>query len=327
MIICKTPFRISFFGGGTDIYSYFSKFGGIVLSTTINKYCYVTFKNNFDDKKKNYNLSYNIMENVNNVKEIKHPLIREIFIEKKIKSADVHYDADLPGMSGLGTSSSFGVGLINSIEFSRKKKISPKNLASQVINIERNKLNEAGGYQDQISCTYGGFNKIIFDKKYKDNFKVNKLLFDKNIIDRINASIILVYLNLKRQSSEYSVANFKLDKDIIQNLHVIKNHAKIAENFLYKGDLDSFGNLLNETWLEKRKINKVSNNMIDSIYRKIYKTNLILGGKLLGAGGGGFMLFWTKNNKKNQLKNKLKKFRLKYSEIKLTDVPSKVLLI
>tara|TARA_B100000927_G_C16461174_1_gene467897 strand:- start:477 stop:1460 length:984 start_codon:yes stop_codon:yes gene_type:complete len=327
MILCKTPFRISFFGGGTDIFNYFSKFGGLVISSTIDKYCYVTFKKNLLETDNKISIFYNLKEELNDPKKIRHPLIRQIFIEKKIKSAEMHYDADLPGMSGLGTSSSFGVGLIHAIDHSKNKKISPKNLSNEVIDIERYKLQESGGYQDQIACAYGGLNKIMFNTKYKYNFKVKKIELKKHIMNQINNSIILVHLDLKRQSSKHSLANFKLNKHIIKNLNEIKNHAQIAENYLINGQLESFGDLLNETWMQKREIKEISNSFIDRVYKRVYNTNLVLGGKLLGAGGGGFILFWVKENKQKELRRKLINLNLKYVDINLTNEGSKIIEI
>lgn len=309
MIVTKTPFRISFFGGGSDIEEYFNKYGGAVISTTIDKYVYVTVRHlpRFFDY--STEIKYSSTERVNDVDEIQHPMIRNAIKLMDMKDLFISYDADLPSKSGLGTSSTFAVGLTNAFELLKNKKLSKDDLARKAIYIERKLCNESGGWQDQIAAAYGGFNKITFAN---NNFKVTPIRISNYRKNKLNSCLLMYFTGFTRYSSEIQKNfNIKERKPIIDEMVKLVNESqKILEN--KRRNLDDFGRLLDKEWNLKRQVSdKVSNNEIDDLYELGIK-NGALGGKLLGAGGGGFMIFYV------PLKEQ-KKFRKAFS--KYMEVP------
>jgi len=305
MLITRTPFRVSLFGGGTDIPSFFQKEEGKVLSFSINKYAYVTVRKLppfFDHK---IRIAYSKLEKCNTIDEIKHPLVRIALKDFEMSNLEIHYDADVPSKSGLGTSSAFAVGLANNLFSINGDSKSNYDLAKKAIYWERYCLKEKGGYQDQIASSFGGVNNINF---YKDlSFNVKKIKLKKSELEELNSRMILCYIPTSRFSSDYSTENYMNEKETFQILLFLKELVDESQKYIYPLDIDNIANLLNESWKYKRKLKNVTLNIIDSVYEKAMKSGAI-GGKLLGAGGGGFMFFITKENSRKSLIDELKPF-------------------
>ena len=299
MIYTKTPFRVSFFGGGTDFQSYYKKNKSIVIGTSIDKYIYI-FMNKFYSNLFNHNLRifYSKLEFVKKPQLIKHNVIRQIFIKERInKDYEMHLMSELPSYIGLGSSSSFLVGFLKLVNEIKKRKLSKNGLANQAIFTEQNILKEHVGCQDQILATYGGFNSILFNEK---KFLVRPITTKFHISDLIN-NLYLIYTGVQRKASNIENKKFSTNNKNKNNLDYIRDIAFEAyECFKKSNKPDFFGTLLNQTWQYKKKIHKVvSNKIIDEIYNK-GRENGACGGKLLGAGAGGFILFYVQ--KKNQSK-------------------------
>ena len=293
MIISKTPYRISFFGGGSDYPSWYIKNGGKVLSTTIDKYIYISCRYLPPFFEHKYRIVWSQMENVKTINEIRHRAVKEMLKYFKIKSGlEIHYDGDLPAKSGMGSSSAFVVGLMNLLCNFQGKKIKKKILAQKSIYFEQKILKDIVGSQDQVASTYGGFNKIIF--KTGGGFNIHPILIKKKTLNKLNRNLLLVYTGIKR-TSHFVAKNYvnKLHKSKKSCILQISSLVEEAEKTLIKGDINNFGNLLHESWLEKKSLSSViTNSYIDEIYNNAIK-NGALGGKLLGAGGGGFLLFYV----------------------------------
>lgn len=302
MIITKTPFRMSFFGGGTDMEDYFKENGGAVLSTTFDKYCYVNVRHlpKFFDY--NTELSYSKIERVTNVEDIQHPAIREAMKMLDMHEIRLTYEADLPARSGLGTSSSFAVGMLNAFYALKGKYADKKKLADEAIYLERVLCNEAGGWQDQIAASFGGFNRINFGP---DGYKVLPLIISPERKKRLNDNLMMFFTGFTRFSSDVQKANSATSPDDKKMmLKKMKNLVDEAEAILVNDekDLDDFGRLLDTTWKLKRQTGgSVSTNSIDALYDKGIKAGA-LGGKLLGAGGGGFLVFYVQPDKQDSVK-------------------------
>ena len=309
MVITQTPFRISFFGGGTDFPGFFKKHGGQVLSTSIDKYCYVTVRHLppfFDHS--NY-IAYSKCERTGSVDEIQHPLVREAMKYLDMHELTILYDADLPARTGLGTSSSFAVGLLSAFYSLKGKYIDKRGLAEKAIYLERVLCNESGGIQDQIAAAYGGFNKIVFDP---DGFEVYPIVINNKTRDTLNANLMLFYTGISRFSSDIQVEQERNLQIKNQQLLRMKDLVDEAERTLVEGCVDDFGSLLNMEWVLKREINgKASNQLIDEYYMRAMETGA-LGGKLLGAGGGGFLLLYVQGEKQRFVREALSE---------LTEVP------
>tara|TARA_B100002019_G_scaffold239724_1_gene215177 strand:- start:130 stop:1104 length:975 start_codon:yes stop_codon:yes gene_type:complete len=320
MIIAKTPFRISLFGGGTDFPSYYLKNGGCVVGGTIDKYCYVTARYLpvvFDYK---HRIVWSKNETVNNYKDIHHPTVRSVFKLLNIKKGhEIHYQGDLQKNSGLGTSSSFCVGLINALYNLQNKKINKKNLALKAIHVEQNILKENCGSQDQIWAAYGGFNIINFKKN--GNFEVKKI---KKVFRNLDQNMFLIYTGLNRFSDNVEKDKIKnLDKNF-KNLDKIKNITNyFVKNLDNKLSIDLCASLMNDYWNIKKKLSKkVTNSFINEIYKEGLNNGAI-GGKVIGSGGGGFLLFCCKKNKQKKFLNGFK--RLPIIKFKFTDSGSEVI--
>jgi len=293
MIITKTPYRISFFGGGSDYPSWYLKNGGSVLSTTIDKYIYIScrYLPPFFDHK--YRIVWSHIENVKDIKNIKHRSVKELLKYFKIKKGlEIHYDGDLPARSGMGSSSVFVVGLMNLLNNFNGKKISKKKLAIKSINFEQNILNDTVGSQDQIAAAYGGFNKISF--KTNGSFLVEPISIKKKIIQNLNRNLVLLYTGYKRTAPDIAKTYVnKLEKSKRDNILKISSFVDEALDVLKKNDLISFSRLLHESWILKKNLsNSITNYKINQIYDEALNKGA-LGGKLLGAGGGGFFLFYV----------------------------------
>jgi D-glycero-alpha-D-manno-heptose-7-phosphate kinase len=305
MIITKTPFRMSFFGGGTDIESFFNEHGGAVISTTFDKYCYVNVRHlpRFFDW--NTELTYSKIEKVSNTDEISHPAIRNAMKMLDIHGIRLTYEADLPARSGLGTSSSFAVGMLNAFYALKGKYADKKKLADEAIFLERVLCNEAGGWQDQIAASYGGFNRINFGP---DGYEVFPIIISPERKKQLNENLLMFFTGFTRFSAAVQQANNLGAKDKTSQLKEMLALVDDAEKVLTDRytDLDDFGRLLDYTWKLKRQTGPaVSTESIDMLYAKGMSAGA-LGGKLLGAGGGGFLVFYVQPDKQNAVKDALK---------------------
>lgn len=292
MIITKTPFRMSFFGGSTDIPSYFRENGGAVLSTTIDKYCYVNVRHLPRFFEYTSELSYSKIERVTSVEDIQHPAVRNAMKMLDMHEIRLTYEADLPARSGLGTSSSFAVGMLNAFYALKGKYADKKRLADEAIYLERVLCNEAGGWQDQIAASYGGLNRINF---HGDTYEVLPVIISPERKRCLNNNLMMFFTGFTRFSSEVQRANNVTDKDKTENLRQMHALVDDAEKILTDAaaDLDDFGRLLDHTWRLKRCTgSSITTNSIDALYERGIKAGA-LGGKLLGAGGGGFLLFYV----------------------------------
>lgn len=291
MIIAQTPFRMSFFGGGTDYEGFFKEHEGAVISTTFDKYCYTTIRHlpRFFDYSNE--IVYGVMERTKSVDEIKHPAVRNIMKYLDMHELRVVYEADLPARSGLGTSSSFAVGLLNACYALKGKYADKRKLADDAIYIERVLCNEAGGIQDQIAASFGGFNRIDFRA---DGYTVSPIVFSTDRQKELNNRLMLFFTGFSRFSSDIAQSQIKATRDKTAELLEMKALVDDVQRLLVSGsDLNEFGRLLDYTWKLKRSITSdISNNDIDILYNKAIEAGA-LGGKLLGAGGGGFLLFYV----------------------------------
>ena len=308
MIISKTPFRISLFGGGTDYPIWYNNNSGRVISSTIDKYAIISLRTLPPFFQHKYRIIYSIIECVNKFNEIKHPAVREILKSFNLKEGlEIHYDGDLPARSGLGSSSSFTVGLLNILNHLNDIKVSKKKLAEQAIDFEQNIMKENVGSQDQIAAAYGGLNEIVFKK---NRFTVNSLNLDKENLNKLQKSICLCFSGKSRFASNIAkkkTSNIKSKTKIFEELESYANEGiKIIK--AKSIDLKLLGNLLNESWNSKKKLSKiVTNDEIDYIYNKGIQAGAY-GGKILGAGGGGFIIFIADSDRMDYIKKKLKPF-------------------
>jgi D-glycero-alpha-D-manno-heptose-7-phosphate kinase len=308
MIVSRTPYRISFFGGGTDYPEWYLKNGGEVLSATIDKYLYVSIRNLPPFFNHKYRLVYSKIEMVKDYNKISHDVVREALriTNKGIHNGyEIHYDGDIPARAGLGSSSSFVVGFLNALYNHLNIKISSKRLANLSINLEQKVLSETVGSQDQIAASFGGFNSIKFYKN--NNFVVKKILSKEKDLLNFSNNFFIVFTGINRTAkfiADTYVSNLNKKKS---DLNEIIEHVKIAKSLVYKNQMTEFGELLNETWQIKRSLSSaVSNYIIDKIYEDGLK-NGATGGKLLGAGGGGFFLFHVKKENRKKFLRKMNK--------------------
>ncbi len=302
MIITRVPFRVSFFGGGTDIPVWFERFGGAVLSTTIDKYCYVTARPLppfFDHR---IRLAYSRIELAKDFGEIQHPLIRAALERFNRLDIEIHYDADLPAWSGLGTSSAFGVGLVGALAGLEGRMLTRKDLAIEAIRLERHVLKEPGGYQDQIAAAYGGFNHIRFDPS--GDFSVHPVVLPPERMRVLQRSLLLCYIPKVRQSGKVSPAN-NYDPDAYDHLlRFIHESVDTALKIVSEGEIRDLGELLHETWLRKRELPGTTNETIDEVYGAAREAGAS-GGKILGAGAGGFMLLVCPEEHQRRVRERL----------------------
>jgi D-glycero-alpha-D-manno-heptose-7-phosphate kinase len=315
MIIVRTPLRISFFGGGTDFPEFFSNHGGAVLGTAIDKYIYHTVSHVpswlFDHK---IRFAYRKVEFANNLDEIEHIPFREILRYCDVlKDVEVNLASDLPSFSGLGSSSSFTVGLIKGLNAFKGKHINQESLARQAIYIEREILKETVGVQDQIFAAYGGLNLIKFSSN--SNFFVERISLSQERLEELDKSLMLFFTGITRVAQEVEKRKLQNLSEINKNLKSILNLVDRAHDTLTSSrSLSKFGDLLHETWMEKRMLNSaVSSPKIDNLYQHGIDAGA-LGGKLLGAGGGGFMLFFVPPEKQNDVRSAL----AGYNEVKFS---------
>lgn len=305
MIITKTPFRMSFFGGGTDIENFFKEHGGAVLSTTFDKYCYVTVRHlpRFFDY--STEIAYSKMERVTNIDDINHPAVRNAMKMLDMHEIRLTYEADLPARSGLGTSSSFAVGMLNAFYALKGKYADKKKLADEAIYLERVLCEEAGGWQDQIAASYGGFNRINFNT---NDYEVLPVIINPERKKQLNNNLLMFFTGFTRFSAAVQQKNNLGAEEKITQLKEMLSLVDDAEKVLTdkNSDLDDFGRLLDHTWKLKRQTGSaVSTDSIDGLYAKGIEAGA-LGGKLLGAGGGGFLVFYVQPEKHKAVKEAMK---------------------
>lgn len=293
MIISRTPYRISFFGGGTDYHTWYQTHGAAVLSTTMNHYCYLQCRllpPFFDHKSR---VVWSKVEEVVNHTDIQHPAVRAVLEYLQInQGVEISHQGDLPARSGLGSSSAFTVGLLNTLYALRGMISSKRELACEAIHIERDILKENVGVQDQIATAYGGLNKIIVSAN--GNFEVTPLVLPSGRLNELHSHLLLFFTGISRTASDIAADKISAIPKKSDELHQIREMVDTAANILTSNtDIREFGELLHHTWTLKRQISsKISTNFIDDIYQRARNAGAI-GGKLLGAGGGGFMLFFV----------------------------------
>jgi D-glycero-alpha-D-manno-heptose-7-phosphate kinase len=308
MIITKTPFRISFVGGGSDLPEFYHEHPGAVLSTTINKYMYISSHKYFEHDK--IRMKYSKTETVKGIDEITHPIFKEALKMFQIQGGlELSSIADVPSGTGMGSSSSFTVGLLHNLYAIKGEHVSKERLAKEACEIEIERLGEPIGKQDQYAAAYGGLN--IFRFNTDETVSVEKVYLNKTILSDLEDNLIMFYTGSQRKANEILTeqkSNTKsADKKatLIEMTHLV-DELKIA---LTSNKLDDFGKLLHENWLLKRGLaSKISNNDIDDAYT-LAMNNGALGGKLLGAGGGGFLLFYCIKEKQTKLIEAMKRFR------------------
>lgn len=304
MIISKTPVRMSFFGGGTDFPDFFREHGGAVISTTFDKYCHVNVREVPDIFDFKTVLSYARIERVNSVDEIQHPAIRNAMKWLGLEKIALNYDADIPSKTGLGTSSSFSVGMLNAFYTMLGIEKTKRELADDAIYLERVLCAEEGGIQDQIAASFGGFNRINFSS---DGYTVTPLGISEERKERLNGNLLMFFTGLSRFSFEIQkstkAAMGGKTAQLLEMLGMVDTAEKILAD--PSADLDDFGRLLNETWLLKRSISsRISSDYIDECYAKAIGAGA-LGGKLLGAGGGGCLLFYADEEHRQSVREAL----------------------
>ena len=307
MVISKTPFRISFFGGGTDYPLWYRENKGAVLTTTINKYCYINCRYLPPFFEHKHRIVYSKIENVKDINEIQHPSAKAILQFMKIKDGlEIHHDGDLPARTGLGSSSTFTVGLLHAIYALKGIRKSKFSLAKEAIHIERDIIKENVGSQDQVEVAVGGFNKISFNQD--DTFQINPVILKKDRLQQLQKHLIFYFSGISRFASEIA-------KEQIENIDKKKNELSAMYQMVEEAlkilnsdnrQISEFGKLLHESWKVKRTLSsKISNSRIDEIYTAAREAGAV-GGKLLGAGGGGFMLFFVKPEDQSKVKERLK---------------------
>lgn len=297
---------MSFFGGGTDFKEYFEKYGGSVISATFDKYCFVTVRDYPPFFHYKNQLTYSKIERFDTPDEVSHPLVRETMKYLNESSLQINYDSDLPARTGIGSSSSFAVGLLNSIHTLRGSRMNPYTLAREAILIERERCGEYGGVQDQIAAAYGGFNRIDFSA---DGFTVRPVNISSERLESLNARLMLFFSGTSRISSDISreqSANLNKNIDTLWDMRSLTDEAE--KILLSSCSLDRFGELLDLTWqLKQRLASNISTDEVSSIYMTAKESGAV-GGKLLGAGGGGFLLLYVPEEKQENVRKALSKY-------------------
>lgn len=305
MIISRTPFRLSFFGGGTDYPAWYLKHGGAVLATTIDKYCYLTCRYLPPFFEHRYRVVYSRMENSLTIDEIQHPSVRACLRTLNFdRGVEIHHDGDLPARSGMGSSSAFTVGLLHALHALRGQMISQRQLATESIHIEQQVIQENVGSQDQVSAAYGGLNHIVFLPN--GEFSVRRMTLSQTRLLNLNAHLMLFYTGIKRTASDVAESflgdldkrrrQLRIMKDLVEESIAVLNSDQ---------DISAFGELLHEAWQAKRSLSDmVSNQDVDTLYERAIAAGA-LGGKLTGAGGGGFLLLFVPPDRQSQVREAL----------------------
>jgi D-glycero-alpha-D-manno-heptose-7-phosphate kinase len=328
MIISRTPFRISFFGGGTDYPPWYLKNSGSVLSATIDKYCYITLRYLPPFFEHRIRIVYSKIELCQKYDEIQHPAVRETLRFLNLdRGLEIHYDGDLPARSGMGSSSSFTVGLLNALYAKQGIMASKKQLALESIHIEQNMIKETVGSQDQVATAFGGINHIVFHKS--GTFKVYPMILSRERVRELNAHLMLFYTGIKRTAS--NVADSYVN-DIQKKEKLLNKMSEMVEKgirILQNDNICEFGQLLHEAWMAKRSLSSiVSNNIVDGLYQRALNFGA-LGGKITGAGGGGFLLLFVPPSKRHHVREALSellhvpfRFEFQGSHINFYDPPA-----
>lgn len=306
MIISRTPFRISFFGGGTDYPAWYKNNKGAVLSTTIDKYCYISCRRLPPFFEYKHRIVYSKSEHVNKIDEIVHPAVREVFRFMRIKEGlEIHHDGDLPARSGLGSSSSFTVGLLHALYALQGKIVTKKKLSGDAIFVEQEMIKENVGSQDQVSVAFGGFNKIEFEGDH--NILVTPITLTPQRLRELESHLMLFFTGMTRMASD--IAAHKISQIPKKNAELKEMHRMVDEAIGILNDgtkITAFGDLLHKAWRIKKSLSeKISNPVIDDIYKTAMNAGA-RGGKILGAGGGGFVLLFAEPKKQKQVRHALR---------------------
>jgi D-glycero-alpha-D-manno-heptose-7-phosphate kinase len=307
MIISRTPFRISFFGGGTDYPAWIEKNGGSVLSTTINKYCHISCRYLPPFFEHKHRIVWSQIEKVVSVDEIQHPSVRECLRFLNItKGLEIHHDGDLPARAGLGSSSAFTVGMLNALYGLMGRMPDKQQLATEAIVVEQERIKESVGCQDQIATAYGGLNRIDFQSN--GAFNVSQIRLPQTRLEEFQNHLMLIFTGTTRSASEIAAEQIKATSEKETELKTLQGMTTESIRLLTSGNWDEFGRLLHESWLLKRNLtDKISTESIDSIYARALKAGA-WGGKLLGAGGGGFMLLFAPPDRHEKIRSSLPDF-------------------
>ena len=324
MIISRTPFRVSFFGGGTDYPVWYRENRGAVLATSINKYCYITarYLPPFFDHK--YRIRYSKREEVQKISEIKHPSVRECLVFLNFdQGVEIQHNSDLPARIGVGSSSAFTVGLLNALYALKGKMVTKRQLALEAIHIEQDKIKENVGSQDQTTVAFGGFNKIEFGGEQR--VQVQPITLNAKKLQIFQDHLMLFFTGFSRTASEIAGEQIKKTpekrKELIRMAEMVDEAVSILNSS--NSDITDFGRLMHETWMIKRSLtNKITTPFIDNVYEIAIKVGA-LGGKLLGAGGGGCILFFVKPEDQPKVKEKLK--NLLYVPFKFENLGSQII--
>lgn len=301
MIITRTPFRVSFAGGGSDLPSFYKRHEGCVVSATINKYMYIIIHPTFN--RDDTVIKYSRTEIVSDVRKIQHPIARQLLLDHKLSGVEIVSTADIPSGTGLSTSSAYTVGLIHALYAFKGKYCSQERIAREACELEIDKLGEPVGKQDQYGTAVGGLKFIRFLPD--DTVEVEPLIISKATLTQLNENLLLFYTGMTHSAGQILKEqndNLVSEKSKFDNLVRMTELAYQMRDVLAMGDLDRFGNILNENWLLKRELaTQISNGVIETYYEKAMR-NGALGGKLLGAGGGGFLLFYCPQKRHARLR-------------------------
>ena len=307
MIISRTPLRISFFGGGTDYPSWSRVHGGAVIAATIDKYCYLTCRHLPPFFEHRFRVVYSFIENCQTIDEIQHPAVREVLRHLAVsRGVEIHHDGDLPARSGMGSSSAFTVGLLHALYALKGCMPSKEQLAREAITVEQDRVRETVGSQDQVMAAYGGVNHVTFAPS--GEFSVRPLTLAPERIRELNAHLMLFYTGIKRTAAEVASSYVGQIEDHRRQLRITKDLVEEAIAILHaRQAITGFGSLLDEAWQAKRSLSaRVSNPEVDAIYEHA-RANGALGGKLTGAGGGGFMLLFVPPARQRKVREALAK--------------------
>ena len=299
MVVTRTPYRISFFGGGTDYPVHYHEHGGTVLNTTINKYCYINCRHLPPFFEHKHCIRYSKMEYPNSIDEIIHPSVRECLRYAKVEEGlEVNHSGDIPAMSGVGSSSAFTVGLLHALNALAGRISSKRELAAAAIHVEQNMIGENVGSQDQVAAAFGGLNLVEFDAQRE--FRVKVMPLQKSIMNRLQGNLLLFYTGISRFASKIAGEQIENAKKNVQSLTDMREMAYEAARILTDcrvddlDGVDDFGRLMHESWMLKRGLgSKVTNDTVDQMYAAAREKGA-LGGKLCGAGGGGFLMLYVR---------------------------------
>ena len=306
MVISRTPYRISFFGGGTDYPAWYRKHGGSVLATSINKYCYLSVRYLPPFFEHRVRVVYSKIESVQHFEEIQHPAVRESlrFLQQE-RGLEIHHDGDLPARSGMGSSSSFTVGLLLALRALAGVMPTKRQLAMDSIHIEQNMIRETVGSQDQVAAAYGGFNHIIF--KADGDIVVRPVTITQQRLEELNSYLMLFYTGIRRTASDLAKSYVEDIESRSEHLNAMNGMVGEALDILCSNRcICNFGELLHNTWMLKKSLSSlVSNSVVDELYERS-RANGAIGGKITGAGGGGFLLLFVPPSSQERVRAALK---------------------